>query len=178
MDPARITELLMKHRTDLYAYILAAVCNHHDAEELIQEVSLAAVRSCASYTPGTNFRAWVREIARRRILERVRKSKRLVTVDPDVLMALEEAARELEDGGVPLDARRDVLRRCLERLQGAARRVIELRYMERMEVAGIARRVRRSTQACYALLKRARRALRECIDAGLRAGGERAVTNG
>jgi len=176
MDPARITELLMKYRTDLYAYMLAAVCNHHDAEELIQEVSLAAVRSCASYAPGTNFRAWVREIARRRILERARRSKRVLTVDPDVLMSLEEAARQVETHQ-PLEERRDALQRCVEKLQGTARQVIELKYVERLDVFRIAGRIRRSTQACYALLKRARQALRDCINARLSGGDEQAMAH-
>ena len=44
---ARVTALLMKHRADLYAYLLAAVRNRHDAEDLLQDVSLAASTSWA-----------------------------------------------------------------------------------------------------------------------------------
>ncbi|MBI4565222.1 MAG: hypothetical protein HY716_11065 [Planctomycetes bacterium] len=54
----------MKHRTHLNAYLLAAVRSTHDAEDLLQEVSLIAIQNAAKYRPETNFRAWIREIAR------------------------------------------------------------------------------------------------------------------
>ena len=42
---ALIASLLMRHRTELLAYLIASVRNPHDAEDLLQDVSLAASTS-------------------------------------------------------------------------------------------------------------------------------------
>ncbi len=162
--PARIAGLLMKFRADIYAYLLAAVRNHHDAEDLLQEVSLAATRSWERYEEGTNFRAWAREIARRRVLDYSKRlDRRAALLDPEVLSRLEAAALEVEETQ-PADLRRDALRKCLEAVQGPSRRVLELRYDQRLDVPRIAAAVGRTVQATYAILKRVRQALRECAD--------------
>lgn len=162
--PARVAGLLMRYRTDLYAYLLAAVRNHHDAEDLLQEVSLAATRSWEQYQEGTNFRAWAREIARRRILDHAKRSeRRAALLDPEVLQRLEAAAVEVEEAE-PAELRREALRRCLESVRGLPRRVLDLRYEQRLEVPGIAAAIGRTVQGTYALLKRVRQSLRECAD--------------
>lgn len=153
----QIAAQLMRHRTALYAYLLAAVRNTHDAEDLLQEVSVTVVRRWDQFQPGTSFTAWAREIARRHILDFAGRSKR-VTIDPALLDALDGA------GEVETDRRRDALRECLRALSGPARRVVDLRYAGAMDVPRIADAVGRTVQATYALLKRAREILRECAD--------------
>lgn len=161
---ARIAGLLMKYRTDLYAYLLAAVRNPHDAEDLLQEVSLAATRSWEQYQEGTHFRAWAREIARRRILDYAKKlDRRAALLNPEVLNRLEAAAREVEEAQ-PADLRREALRKCLETVQGPSRRVLDLRYKQQLDVPSIAAALGRTVQGTYALLKRVRQALRDCAD--------------
>lgn len=161
---ALIASLLMRHRTELFAYLLASVRNAHDAEDLLQDVSLAASSSWAQYLPGTPFLAWAREIARRRILDYGRRmSRRHALLEPEVLEALDAAAVAVEAEG-PLEPRRDALRLCLAKVGGDARRIIELRYAEKADVPRIAREVGRTVQASYAILKRTKVLLRECID--------------
>jgi len=85
---ALIAQMLMKHRSELFAYLIAATRNPHDAEDLLQDVSLAASTSWGQYRPGTPFLAWAREIARRRILDYGKKqSRRFALMEPDVLEA-------------------------------------------------------------------------------------------
>jgi RNA polymerase sigma-70 factor (ECF subfamily) len=154
----------MKHRLELYAFLRAAILNHHDAEDLLQEVSMVVTRSWREYRAGTDFRAWVREIARRRVLEQFKKSKRHARfLEPDVLESLAEAAQWVEENR-PIDARREALAFCLGRLNERLRQIIQLRYGENLEPGAIAARINKSTQAAYALLKRARTALRECVE--------------
>lgn len=163
MDQATIAQLLMRHRTELYAYLRVMVRNPHDAEDLLQDVSLAASRSWSQYREGTPFMAWVREIARRRVLDFCKKrGRRPFLVEPEVLASLDAAAAALDAEAV--EPRRDALRGCLEKLEGPARAVIDLRYAERAEVGDIARRVGRSVQATYAVLKRTKQILRDCVE--------------
>lgn len=165
---ALIAQMLMKHRSELFAYLLAAVRNPHDAEDLLQDVSLAASTSWAQYRPGTPFLAWAREIARRRILDYgKKKSRRFALLEPDVLEALDAAAVAVE-AEEPLEPRRDALRQCLTKVGGDARRILELRYGEKRDVARVAELVGRTVQSAYAVLKRTKQLLRECIDGRLR----------
>ncbi len=162
--PARIAALLMRHRTDLHAYLLAAVGNPHDAEDLLQETCVAATRSWEQYQAGTPFPAWAREIARRRVLEYARRSRRRpALLEPDVLARIDAASAGLERDE-PADARRDALRECLRSLGGTGRRVLDLRYAAGQWVPQIAGAIGKTVQATYALLKRARQALRDCAD--------------
>jgi RNA polymerase sigma-70 factor (ECF subfamily) len=161
---ALIASLLMKHRTELFAYLIAATRNAHDAEDLLQDVSLAASSSWAQYRPGTPFLAWAREIARRRVLDYGRRmSRRHALLEPEVLEALDAAAVQVESDA-PLEPRRDALRLCLAKVGGDARRILELRYADKADVPRIAREVGRTIQASYAILKRTKGLLRDCID--------------
>lgn len=161
---ALIASLLMRHRTELFAYLLASVRNPHDAEDLLQDVSLAASSSWAQYRQGTPFLAWAREIARRRILDYgKRMSRRHALLEPEVLEALDAAAVAVESEQ-PLEPRRDALRVCLSKVGGDARRILELRYADKADVSRISREVGRTVQASYAILKRTKQLLRDCID--------------
>jgi|GEM_PF-6564710 len=40
-DEAEAVASLMQHRTDLYAYLMATLRDHHAVEDLLQEVSIA-----------------------------------------------------------------------------------------------------------------------------------------
>ena len=160
---ARVTQLLMKHRTELYAYLMAAVRHPHDAEDLLQDVSLAASTSWAQYRPGSPFLAWAREIARRRILDYGRKrSRRMALLEPEVLESLDAASVRLEEEQ-PVGPHRDALRACLTKVDGDARRILEMRYGGKADVSKIARAVGRTVQASYAILKRTKELLRECV---------------
>jgi RNA polymerase sigma-70 factor (ECF subfamily) len=164
LGQARVTQLLMKHRTDLHAYLLASVRNPHDAEDLLQDVSLAASVAWAQYRPGTPFTAWAREIARRRVLDFAkRRSRRAALLEPSVLESLDHAATRLEEER-PTESHRDALRACLSKVDGDARRVLELRYGEKLDVSRIAKAIGRSVQASYAILKRTKELLRDCVE--------------
>ena len=155
-DAAEIAALLMRHRAPLYAHLLAAVRNPHDAEDLLQEVSMTAARAAESFQSGTNFLAWAREIARRRVLELLRERGR----SPVALDALEVEAASFDDE--PDNGRRDALLHCLEEMPPTSRRILDLRYRDALDVGKIAAAVGRTIQATYAILKRARVVLRDC----------------
>ncbi len=169
---ARVTQLLMRHRTELFAYLLASVRNPHDAEDLLQDVSLAASTSWAQYRPGAPFLPWAREIARRRVLNYgKRQGRRMTLLEPEVLESLDAAAVAVESEEESLDPRRGALRRCLRELGAPVERVLALRYGERMSVGRIASEVDKTVQATYAILKRTKQAIRECVARRLAAEG-------
>jgi RNA polymerase sigma factor (sigma-70 family) len=61
-------ELAMPLLDSLYNFACWLERNQSDAEDLVQETYLKALRSFASFQPGTNFRAWMYRILRNTFL--------------------------------------------------------------------------------------------------------------
>lgn len=160
----RIARLLMQHRTALYGYILACVRRHADAEDILQEVSVAVTQSIDRLDQEDGFLPWAREIARRRVLAHFRQAGRERPVDPELARRLAEAAERLERA-CPASAKHAALMACLETLPRRCRQLIALRYEGSAGRAEeLARRFRRSVQAIYAQVKRIKTALRACVE--------------
>jgi RNA polymerase sigma-70 factor (ECF subfamily) len=156
--------MLMQHRTALYAYLLASVRNHATAEDLLQDVSVAVLESLAQLQDEQGFLPWAREIARRRILASQRESKRVQAVDPDLMVALADAADRIERQ-TPTSSLQDALRQCLDGLPGESRQIVLQRYQNPAGgIEQLAERLQRSVQAVYAILKRVKVSLRECVE--------------
>ncbi|HXG12574.1 MAG TPA: sigma-70 family RNA polymerase sigma factor [Gemmataceae bacterium] len=160
---AIIARLLMQHRTALYGYILACVRHHADAEDILQEVSAAVTQSIDQLHDERGFLPWAREIARRRILAHLRKSRREHPADPELVRRLAEAAERVEQSGFSSEYQA-ALKACLEALPGQSRQLILMHYDgSSVRVGELARHFRRSVQAIYAQIKRIKMALRSCV---------------
>jgi RNA polymerase sigma-70 factor (ECF subfamily) len=160
---ADIARLLIEHRASLMGYLVSCVRNHTDAEDLFQDVSLTAIQSADQLRTADGFLPWTREIARRRVLAHFRKSKRLTPVDPELVDRLTETAAEMNSSH-EAPARIEALYSCLEALPGESRKLIALRYEDHQRpVESLAESIGRSVQATYAILKRSRLLLRNCI---------------
>jgi len=154
---AMMTALFLRHRTALYGYIFACVRNHNDAEDVFQEVSLAAV------VP------WAIEIARRRVLAHVRRSQRRTIVSPELVPILAEATNRVATCGC-LEERSEALLDCLENLPPHSREIITMRYDGSIRgVDELADKLGRTMQATYGVLKRIRQGLRACVKRKLEA---------
>jgi len=76
-------ELAMPLFDSLYNFARWLVHNSNDAEDLVQETYLKALRSFASFQPGTNFRAWMFRILKNTFLSSCSKLERRMTVALD-----------------------------------------------------------------------------------------------
>ena len=168
-DPAHVSQLLLRHRHSLLAFIHGLVSDPHAAEDVFQEVSLVVVQKAAEFEEGTNFPAWARSILRNKVREHLRRRQGAL-IDETLLDELDRDFRAVEDGLDP-DGRREALRRCLGKLTDRVRQALVLRYDEGLSPAAIGDRLGQSRTAVNSLLQRAREALRECVERGLAAGG-------
>src|SRR2546428_3153221 len=80
---AGFEELAMPLFDSLYNFVRWLVHNQNDAEDLVQETYLKALRSFASFQPVTNFRAWIFQILRNTFLSSCSKLERRMTVAMD-----------------------------------------------------------------------------------------------
>src|SRR5438128_5773519 len=79
----RFEELAMPLFDSLYNFARWLVHNSNDAEDLVQETYLKALRSFASFQPGSNFRAWMFKILKNTFLSSCSKLERRMTVAMD-----------------------------------------------------------------------------------------------
>lgn len=159
----QIARLLMNHRTTLYGYIFACVRNHADAEDILQNVSVAVTESFDQLRDEAGFLPWAREIARRRILAHRRSWRKEHALDPELLQHLADASDRIEREE-PASEHRAALLACLDSLPVRSRRLISMRYdgsVDNMEQ--LARKLGRTVQSVYARVKRIKTALRECV---------------
>jgi len=80
---AGFEELAMPLFDSLYNFARWLARDSNDAEDLVQETYLKALRSLASFRPGTNFRAWMFQILRNTFLSSCSKLERRMTVELD-----------------------------------------------------------------------------------------------
>ncbi len=161
---AMVTTLFVRHRTALYGYIFACVRNHNDAEDILQEVSLAAVGSIHKLRDEEGFLPWAIEIARRRVLVHVRQSQRTTILTPELIPILADAVKHVTETDCISD-RNEALLECLESLPPKSREIITKRYDGSIRgVDELAEKLGRTMQATYGVLKRIRQGLRVCVE--------------
>src|SRR5680860_11781 len=92
-DPASVPtweEVAQTHGRFIYSLAHRLTGNHHDAQDLVQEVLIRVRRGLATYQPG-NLEGWLSRITTNAFLDRVRKQKRRPTQalpdDPDRVIA-------------------------------------------------------------------------------------------
>src|SRR6266849_10871239 len=158
-------ELAMPLFDSLYNFARWLVHNQNDAEDLVQETYLKALRSFASFQPGTNFRAWIFQILRNTFLSSCSKLERRMTVameseeDFSVLPATSLTPESLliERSG------NDAVRCAIEQLPVIFREVILLCDVEDASYRGIAEILSIPIGTVMSRLARARKAVRQSL---------------
>lgn len=80
-DPRAFDYVYESTNRPVYFAILYIVGNKHDAEDILQETYVRALRSFGGYTAGTNFTGWLISIGKNLALNHLRRAKREVATD-------------------------------------------------------------------------------------------------
>lgn len=80
-----VSGLLLQHWSALRAFAMSLTTNIDDAEDLVHDTAVRALRSAGSFQPGTNFQAWVFTIQRNRFLNAYCRRPRLFRTLTDVV---------------------------------------------------------------------------------------------
>lgn len=145
-----------------YRYLRSRGVSHADAEDIAQESLIAAFQHVDGVDPG-KLHAWVRAVARNRLVSRLRTQARApVPAELD----LEIASDGSDDPAVRAlgSAERDELKAVLRRLAPHDRELLELRYVHDVPVAGIAERLGRPVNTIKVGLYRARQRFRAAYE--------------
>ena len=152
-------QLAITHRHMIEAYAFAIVRNFHLAEDVYQEVALILVKDWQRIPDEPGFTPWLKEMIRRKSRELWRKQHRAGQLSDQALEQIGAAFTIEPEQDLP-----GHMARCLEKLNGDAKQAILGRYRDDLEVPLIAARLGRSVQSAYAILKRARLALKQCVE--------------
>ncbi len=158
-------ELFARYQRRLYLYILSMVPNPTDAEEVLQETNIAVWQQFERYKPGTDFRAWVFQIAFYRVRKHYERRRRDGLSFSNEL--LDELSRMHEQRSDLLEERRAVLPSCIARLSHPDRQLLDMVYGQGVPVPEIAQRTQRQTTSIYRSLRRIRQLLFSCIESRL-----------
>jgi RNA polymerase sigma-70 factor (ECF subfamily) len=170
MDRAQFFQAFLQHRQVLFAFILSIVRERNAAEDIFQDVALVAFEKCADFQAGTDFGAWVREIARRRILKarEAHATRKLVALEPEAIDAI-AAAHERSSPEAWRD-REKALEKCLEKLPERQRLIVRYRYQDLLDFERIASILKSTVNSVQVTLTKIRKALRRCAETDLAAG--------
>lgn len=152
---AAFEELVYRFERRIYAFVANFSRNEADAREVTQDTFVRAFQAIARYEPRRPFAAWLFTIARRRCIDRHRKTEPAVVEPEPELVDLNEPSELLAQR----EDRQNlwsIARRLLPQAQYDA---LWLRYAEDMEVAQIARVLGKTSTNVKVLLFRARRTL-------------------
>lgn len=158
-------ELAMPLFAPLYNFAHWLTQNREEAEDLVQETYAKALKNFASFTPGTNFRAWIYRILRNTFLTSrtgIRAAATVPIEDENDEFALPSAAADPES---LLLARADqeMIRGALEQLPLRFREIILLCDLEEMSYREIAATLGIPLGTVMSRLSRARTAMRELL---------------
>ena len=152
------------------AYVFAAISGFHDAEDVVQQIAQELARRFEEYDPDRPFVAWALWIAKSRVIDFYRRSKRDHLVFSDEL--LKQLGEVIVQRSGQRHQRREALEQCLENLPERSRRLLDMRYLDEMPASAIASATDSTTGSVRVLLTRVRGALAECIHRRLAAEAE------
>ena len=162
-------ECWLKAEPSISAYVFASISGFHDAEDVVQRIAQELARRFDEYDPDRPFLGWALWIAKSRVIDFYRKQGRSRLVfSPELLNRL---ANTISQQAEARSHRREALESCLDELPDKSRRLLDLRYVDDLSAADVARQVGSTSGSVRVLLSRVRTALADCIQRRLAAEG-------
>jgi len=134
-DPGPFERVYDNHVVGLYRFIYARVGNHPDAEDLTAQVFVRAVEQLDTEREPGQIAAWLYRVAHNATADYWRAFYRLPIIGVDHVAPGWEPADDNRQPVEPDDRAAVRAHALLRRLPDQYRRVLELRFLERMSVA-------------------------------------------
>jgi RNA polymerase sigma-70 factor (ECF subfamily) len=169
--------LANEHKDAVYRQMLRVCGNREDAEDVLIEALLKAYQHMHQLNDPAAFRAWLAQIARR-VCWQLKGREALAPLLQ--LSMLEEEGMAIKDPKPPVDSElalrrmKELLENAVNKLPPPARDVFVLRDIEEVSGEEVARRLGVSLPSMKSRLHRARKLLREHVDAALTGNVEQA----
>ncbi len=165
-DADAFATVVAQFQRPIRSYVVARCPPGGDADEIAQTVFVDAFRRLGDYELGTDLKAWLFAIARFKLMGEATRLRRQADYHSRyVPHALgRELDRRLAESPAAESSRMRQLQACLERLDDAARRLLDLRYADALSLDAIAAQTGRTADGVKKRLYVLRRRLHACID--------------
>jgi RNA polymerase sigma-70 factor, ECF subfamily len=156
--------LVRTYSLPLRSYLASQIHHMDDVDDLAQDVFLAALESLSTFRREDDFWAWLRGIARNKLLVYYRSSNRRQQAIERFRAEVSEILQEDLDQAAALDRSEDIeqLLQCISSLPDRLRQVIRAGLGD-SKPSELATRMGISVGAIYNLHYRATQLLRECL---------------
>ena len=151
--PACLMTAWQQHEHEIYRWLLKQSGNPADADDLLQETFLRAIRQQGRFCTIENSRAWLFEVARHLVVDQGRKQRTLQQLPDELAMPVHEPDA--------VDSLASCLPRVLERLSQTDQDILKLCDLGGMKQADFAIQYGLSLAATKSRLLRARERLRQ-----------------
>ncbi|WP_280769596.1 RNA polymerase sigma factor [Salipaludibacillus daqingensis] len=164
-DDEALRTLHGRYVQPLFHYVYVQAGNHHDAEELIQDIFFKMAKNLARFQGKSSFKTWIFAISRNVVIDYHRKQKKhkATTFMPhSTLEAFTEkvhsAEEEVLDKGL-----KNYLLQTMNQLPTDYQAVLHLRFVEEFSVKETAEIMKKTTFSVKALQNRARKKMMSLI---------------
>ncbi len=166
MDQLDVYEILVKQNEQmLYAYILGIVRDHNRAEDIVQEAFVKAYENLSSLKNKEAFGSWLRTIARNIALVELKRSKKEISFEPQVLMGMEDIFCSVEKhSGDQWSEKVQFVKECFDRLPEPLNVPCKLHYFDNIKTAEIADLMQITLANVLKRLERSRQQLKICVE--------------
>ena len=158
----KFVQLLIAHQSRLRAFVRSLIPVKRDAEDVLQETNVVLCRKAGEYVDGTNFTAWVLQVAYFQVLSyRQSLARNRLVFEDDTVRELVDAVTERIQG---IDDREEALQFCLGKLSRSQRQMLARRYSQGESVTKIAADMSRPIGSVRQSFFRIRALLQACIE--------------
>ena len=171
-DPAAIRQLQESYLPSIWRSVYIRVDGDpHLAEDIVSETVLALIRAIGKDdggedTPIEHPAAWMRTVAYRRVQDHYRAAARVKHLIQQVQQTVPQEDTQDATNKELLSERRQEVRNAMDQLPEQHRLAVEWKYIDRLSVREIAKRLQTTEKAAESILYRARRDLREQLSSG------------
>lgn len=164
-DPDAYGAVVAAYQARLRSFIAGYVPRAAWVDDLAQQSFVSAYQSLNAFRVGTDFYAWLRQIAYNHLRAELERTNRRKRLEADYLeqISAAELGRRLDREPAEEDAL-EALRDCVSRLPDTSRRIVQRHYAEGCPLAEIAGDLGRPAGSIKVTLFKIRARLRECIE--------------
>lgn len=162
--------LANEHKDAVYRQMIRVCGNREDAEDVLIEALLKAYRHLDQLRDSVAFRSWLAQIAKR-VCWQLKERESLMPLLQ--LSALEDEGKQISSGELSMEVQlasrriKEMLAETVESLPPSYRAVYQMRDVEELPGQEVAKRLGIPPAAMKSRLHRARRLLRQRLDAAL-----------
>jgi len=132
-----VEAIYIQHHKSVYNYIAFRINNHHDAEELANDVFVEAIQGLGNYKHNFPMEGWLIGIARHIVTDYLRKTMRRKFVPFDSIFELVSADKLPEEIAVINEDSRELMK-AMAKLRDKERNILSMKFATELKHSEIA----------------------------------------